>query len=263
MDKGHSYRLIVAYDGTDFHGWLHNGGVRTVQGVLLESIAVLTKSSIEVEGASRTDAGVHARGYLARIRLDEYLEPAELHRALHGITPRDIEVISCESVGSDWHPRFDAIGKRYLYRISNTPRRPLFGERTSWWIRSKLDVEAMRTAALALVGRHDFAAFRTRSRDEPEDTVRMIHELTVDRAGDHVWIQVVGDGFLYRMVRNLVGSLAEVGRGYREAQEIASILESKDRCRAGESAPAQGLFLMEVACHGEELPKTCPEQFYP
>ncbi|MGE4618739.1 MAG: tRNA pseudouridine(38-40) synthase TruA [Planctomycetota bacterium] len=263
MNNGHSYRLIVAYDGTDFHGWMHNEGVRTVQGVLQQSLAVLTKSNIEVEGASRTDTGVHARGYLARVRLDEYLDPVELQRSLQGITPKDIEVISCEVADSDWHPRFDAIGKRYLYRISNTPRRPLFDERTSWWVRSELDVDAMRTAALPLIGRHDFAAFRTRSKDEPEDTVRSIHELTVDRSGDRVWIQVIGDGFLYRMVRNLVGTLAEVGRGFREAQELASILESKDRSRAGVAAPPQGLFLMEVACRGEELPKASPGQFYP
>jgi tRNA pseudouridine38-40 synthase len=263
MDDLHSYRLVIAYDGTEFHGWMDNQGVRTVEGILKESVAVLSDKTVEVEGSSRTDAGVHARGHLVRIRLRDFIEPETLQRSLQGITPSDIEVISCEVAEPGWHPRFNAIGKRYLYRISNGPRRPLFQERTCWWVRSKLDLEAMRSAALELVGSHDFAAFRTRSKDEPEDTVRCIHELTVDGDQDRVWIQVVGDGFLYQMVRNLVGTLVEVGRGVREARETSVILESRDRRKAGVAAPAQGLFLMEVACEGESMPRSQSGEFYP
>lgn len=263
MDDLHSYRLVIAYDGTDFHGWMDNQGVRTVQGILKESVSVLSDETVEVEGSSRTDSGVHARGHLVRIRLREFIEPDTLQRSLQGITPADIEVISCEVAEADWHPRFNAIGKRYLYRISNGPRRPLFQERTSWWVRSKLDLEAMRSAAAGLIGRHDFASFRTRSKDEPEDTVRCIHELSIDGDQDRVWIQVVGDGFLYQMVRNLVGTLVEVGRGFREADDVRDILESRDRRQAGVAAPPQGLFLMEVACQGESVPSCRSTEFYP
>lgn len=263
MQDFYSYRLVVAYDGTEFHGWMENEGVRTVQGTIREAVQVLTSGTVEVEGSSRTDTGVHARGQLVRVRIEQEIDPEYLHRSLQGITSRDIEIVSCQAADPDWHPRFDAIGKRYLYRISNTPRRPLFQGQTSWWVRSKLDVESMTVAASPLIGRHDFAAFRTRSKDEPEDTVRTIFELTIDQAEDHVWIQVVGDGFLYRMVRNLVGTLIEVGRGFRQASELVEILESQDRRRAGISAPAQGLFLMEVACQGESLPVALPEPFYP
>ncbi len=263
MQELHSYRLVIGYDGAGFHGWMQNDGVRTVQGVLKESIQVLTDGPVEVEGSSRTDTGVHARGQLVRVRVCDEIDAEYLHRSLQGITPRDIEVVLCEAVESDWHPRFDASGKRYLYRISNAPRRPLFQDQICWWIRSKLDTDLMRCAAEPLIGRHDFAAFRTRSKDEPEDTVRTIHELRIDRDGDHVWIQVVGDGFLYRMVRNLVGTLVEVGRGFRQASELAEILQSKDRRRAGVAAPAQGLFLMEVACQGEALPVALPDPFFP
>ena len=263
MQKLHSYRLVIAYDGTEFRGWMDNDGVRTVQGELKEALQVLTDGSVEVEGSSRTDTGVHARGQLVRVRLQDFIDPESLQRSLQGITPKDIEVVSCQIADAKWHPRFSAIGKRYLYRITNSPRRPLFQEQTCWWVRPELDLEAMNNAALPLIGQHDFAAFRTRSKDEPVDTVRTIYELRVDRAGDRVWIQVVGDGFLYRMVRNLVGTLVEVGRGFRDASESIEILESRDRQRAGVAAPPQGLFLMEVACEGEALPSTLPGEFYP
>jgi len=243
----HFYRLVVAYDGTEFHGWQDNDGVRTVQGTLRAAADVLSETPAVVEGSSRTDTGVHALGHLVRLQLDRDHDPDELQRSLQGITPEDIEIISCERSTGDWHPRFDAVAKRYLYRIWNGPRKHLFEGGSSWWIRSPLDVSAMAEAGRILIGRHDFASFRTRSKDEPEDTVRSIHDLTLQRLGDYVLVQVVGDGFLYRMVRNIVGTLVDVGRGQTDVSEVEGILAATDRREAGITAPPEGLFLVEVS----------------
>lgn len=255
MDLSHGYRLVIGYDGTDFRGWQANDGFRTVQGVLADSAAVIVPGPVEVEGSSRTDAGVHALGHLVRIRLSTSVDTHHFHRSLQGVTPEDIDVVSCEDAEPDWHPRFDAIGKRYLYRIWNSPSRPLFGARTHWWVRQHLDHERMQVAAESLIGRHDFAAFRSQSKDANDDTIRTVHQIVIQRYGQCVSIQVVGDGFLYRMVRNLVGTLVEVGRGYRDVEDTARILASTDRETAGVAAPPQGLFLMEVFCQGQEVPR--------
>jgi len=241
------YRLVVAYVGTDFHGWQENDGVRTVQGSLRAAADVLSDSPAIVEGSSRTDTGVHALGHLVRLQLDRDHEPVDLQRSLQGITPDDIEIISCKKSSAEWHPRFDAVAKRYLYRIWNGPRKSLFESGTSWWIRAPLDVSAMAEAGKVLIGRHDFASFRTRSKDEPEDTVRTIHNLTVQKSGDHVLVQVVGDGFLYRMVRNITGTLMDVGRGLIAVEDVEGILAASDRREAGVTAPPEGLFLVEVS----------------
>lgn len=250
-EESYFYRLVVAYDGTRFHGWQENAEVRTVQGELRSAASVLSETLTVVEGSSRTDTGVHALGHLVRLQLDRDHDPEELQKSLQGITPDDIEIISCERTDGDWHPRFNAVAKRYLYRIWNGPRKPLFDDRTSWWIKADLDVEAMQQAGQTLVGRHDFASFRTRSKDEPEDTVRTIHELRVHSLGRHVLIQVVGDGFLYRMVRNITGTLVDVGRGQIAADQISRILSAADRREAGITAPPEGLFLVEVSTDPE------------
>ncbi|HIG04969.1 MAG TPA: tRNA pseudouridine(38-40) synthase TruA [Planctomycetes bacterium] len=255
MNLPHRYRLIIGYDGTDFHGWQHNEGFRTVQGELTQAAGVIVGGPVEVEGSSRTDAGVHALGHLVRIRLATEVDVYRFQHSLQGVSPRDIEVIDCVEAVSDWHPRFHAIGKRYLYRIWNSPRRPLFGERTCWWVRPELDCEKMQQASEGLIGRHDFAAYRSRSKQDRDDTVRTLHQISVLRHGSSVSIQVVGDGFLYRMVRNLVGVLVEVGRGLRDVDDPTRILASTDRQQAGFAAPAPGLFLMEVACRGEPIPQ--------
>lgn len=252
-DESFFYRLVVAYDGTRFHGWQENAEVRTVQGELRKAAAVLAENLAIVEGSSRTDTGVHALGHLVRVQLDRNHDPEELQKSLQGITPDDIEIVSCERTTEEWHPRFNAVAKRYLYRIWNGPRKSLFGGETSWWIRADLDVGAMHEAGQALVGRHDFASFRTRSKDEPEDTVRTIHELKVHSLGQHILIQVVGDGFLYRMVRNITGTLVDVGRGQIPGDQIPRILQAADRREAGITAPPEGLFLVEVCTDSERL----------
>jgi tRNA pseudouridine38-40 synthase len=249
------YRFEVAYDGSNYHGWLDNYEVQTVQGVIKESAQILADQVVRVEGSSRTDKGVHALQHMIRIEIDKDLDPEYFLNSLQGITPYDIEIISCERTTKDWHPRFHAVAKRYLYRIWNGPRRSLFGSDTSWWIRSQLDVDSMNEVAQCFVGKHDFASFRTRSKDEPEDSVRTIHEFRVQRNGDHVLIQVVGNGFLYRMVRNLTGTLVEVGRGMKEASEVPKILAAQDRTAAGMAAPPEGLFLAEVSYDPDNIPR--------
>ena len=241
------FRLVVAYDGTDFHGWQESAGVRTVAGEIRQALVPVSRGGeIDLEGASRTDTGVHALGQVVLVSLETNLDADPLARALAARTPPDISIVSCSEVLDDFHPRFDAIGKRYLYRIWKGERAPLFEARNCWWVNESLDIEAMNQAASFLVGRHCFAAFRNRSKDEPQDTTRTLAALDVRARGDWVWVQSIGDGFLYRMVRNLVGTLVDVGRGAPGAQEVKRILASGDRREGGRGAPPQGLFLMEV-----------------
>lgn len=242
------FRLVISYDGTDFHGWQDNAGVRTVAGELLTALDPISRGTeIDLQGASRTDTGVHALGQVALATLETTLDSAAVASALEARTPADISIVSCQEVTDDFHPRFDAVAKRYLYRIWRGESAPLFKSRTCWWVRESLDVEAMNRAARLLVGKHCFAAFRNRSKDEPEDTVRTVTNLEVRARGDWLWIQAIGDGFLYRMVRNLVGTLVDVGRGALEPERVGEILESSDRREGGRGAPPQGLFLMEIA----------------
>ncbi|MFQ5653412.1 MAG: tRNA pseudouridine(38-40) synthase TruA [Planctomycetota bacterium] len=241
------FRIVLEYDGGGFHGWQAQIGLRTVEGCLREALAPLTDAAAMTAGASRTDAGVHALGQVALAVLETRLDAEELARALAARAPTDLGIVSLEEAADDFHPRHSAIEKRYLYRIVNSPRRPTFSQRHGWWVAPPLSLDAMAEGARAIVGRHDFEAFRNRSKDPPEESVRTIRVTRWDCTEEQVFFQVVGDGFLYRMVRNLVGTLVEVGRGRMEPAAIPEILLSRDRRRAGPSAPPQGLYLMEIA----------------
>ncbi len=245
-EKRH-FRLVVEYDGSGFHGWQAQAGVRTVEGTLREAAQGIVGGSVSTAGASRTDAGVHARGQSVCLSASTGLDAAEFARALQASTPRDLGIVSCHEIEGEFHARYDALEKRYLYTIDNSTRAPVFARSTRWWVRFHLDVEAMNRAGCCLVGEHDFAAFRNRSKDEPDETVRTLRAVDWQRSGDRICFQVIGSSFLYRMVRNLVGTLVEVGRGKLDEGEIALILASCDRRRGGPSAPPEGLSLMEVS----------------
>jgi len=237
--------MTLEYEGTRYKGWQRQSRDLSIQQVIEEALETITVERVPVAGSGRTDSGVHARGQTASFRSVTSLPPERLRRALNAVLPEDIAVLSVEMAPDGFHARFTAHRKTYRYEILNCRQRRVFGRGTHHRESRALDVEAMRDAAGRLVGRHDFAAF-TCSGSEPGSTVRVIHELDVRRDGEIVLVEVVGNGFLYKMVRSIVGTLLEVGRGERAAVDVDAILASRDRTRAGPSAPARGLTLISV-----------------
>ena len=241
-------RLTLEYDGSDFAGWqLQAAGQRTVQGTLEDAIRRVTGETARVSGAGRTDAGVHAEGQVASVALDTAPEPAALARALNGVLPPDLAVVALEPAPDDFHARYDARGKLYRYRIWNGELRSPLRAPRSHWIRAPLDLAAMRGAAKSLVGRHDFAAFQAGGSDE-RSTLRTLSSLEIDgESRGEILLLMEADGFLRHMVRILAGTLIEVGMGRRPAAGVSDLLASRDRARAGPTAPAQSLTLVRVS----------------
>ena len=245
------FRLIVAYDGTNYFGWQRQPTKPTVQRAIELALGkVLGRPRWPVRASSRTDAGVHAVGQVVVFKSNLWRAPADrLLPALNTWLPDDIVVRSCEDAEPNFHPLVHCIGKRYRYRIyaSRIPD-PLDG-RFHWWIKTALDVEAMREAASLLVGKHDFAAYET-SGSPRESTIRTVHAIDIESKnyldGTHVNIEVAADGFLYNMVRNIVGTLVVVGRKRAAPVWVTEVLKSQDRREAGQTAPAKGLHLLAV-----------------
>jgi tRNA pseudouridine38-40 synthase len=236
------YRARVEYDGTDFAGFQAQLGCRTVQGELESALARLSATDpVRVEGAGRTDAGVHARGQVISFTYRGRLGRDELERAFAASLPADIGLGPLRSVAAGFHPRHRARYREYRYLIWNGPRSPL-RERYALGVREPLDVAAMAGAAQAFVGRHDFSAFGGRDRQP----VRTIERLKVRRSGELITIEVVGDAFLRGMVRRIVGALLRVGRGAASAADLAAALAANQPAFGGESAPARGLTLWRV-----------------
>ncbi|MBI5851569.1 MAG: tRNA pseudouridine(38-40) synthase TruA [Planctomycetes bacterium] len=243
----HGYLLTIAYDGRAFAGWQRQEGFDTVQERLEEALLAILGEPVTVHGAGRTDAGVHALRQAAHVRIERDFEPSKLLRALNGNLPPDVRVVAVTRVPPEFHARFSAIGKRYVYRVVVASIAPVFDRGRRHWVRRPCDVTRMRTAARALVGEHDFAAFATNpGYERKRGTVRRIDHLHVLRRGGGFDIAVQGNGFLYNMVRAIAGTLIEVGVGKREPAEVAAILASHDRRRAGQNAPAEGLYLQRV-----------------
>lgn len=242
-----NWRLVVEYDGTDFAGWQRQaGGARTVQGVLEEALAPLARGRVAVIGAGRTDAGVHAAGQVAHARAATRLAAPELWRAWNARLPRDVAIRALAPAPADYHARRAARNKLYAYRLWTGAVRSPLRERYAVWQRPPLDVAALRAAAAALVGSHDFASFCAAGGDA-HGTVRSIRRAEwIGALGGELRFEIEGPGFLRHMVRNLVGSLLEVGRGRREPDWIAALLERGDRSLAGPTAPAPGLTLVRV-----------------
>jgi tRNA pseudouridine38-40 synthase len=242
-----TFRLTLEYVGSDFDGWqVQDGESRTVQGTLREALARVTGEDAPVLGAGRTDAGTHAEAQVATVRLETSMPPDALLRALNGVLPRDVAVHDVRVAPDDFHPIRDAQSKRYRYAVWNGPGRSPLRERTHLYVATRLDAEAMRAAAKALVGRHDFAAFMA-ARSGVRTTKRTILSFEVEARSDgEILFQVEGTGFLRHMVRIAVGTLLEVGRGRRPPGDVARVLAGRDRAAAGPTAPAHGLTLVEV-----------------
>lgn len=249
-----TFKIIIAYDGTDFSGWQSQPQQRTVQGVVEKAWQAITGEDVRIRGASRTDSGVHARGQVLGVKSETRITANQLRCGLNAKLPDDVVVSSVELAADDFHATYQAIGKRYRYRIYNDYRRPVFDRQFVWHLPPPLDVAAMCRASRALVGKHDFACFQSTG-SERESTVRTIFDLQVKR-GDvpgengetspEVWIEVEGDGFLYNMVRAIAGSLVAVGLRKKPESWLAETLASANRNLAGQTAPAMGLILLKV-----------------
>ncbi|MFP5260789.1 MAG: tRNA pseudouridine(38-40) synthase TruA [Blastocatellia bacterium] len=240
-----NFKIIIQYDGTNYHGWQIQPGGRTIQGELTRVLSMLDRRRVTVHGAGRTDAGVHAEGQVANFFLEREFAPRALRDAINGNLDRDIRAVEVEQVADSFNARLSARLKTYRYQIWTAPVVSPFLHRYVYHYRGHLDVGEMRKAAGTLVGRHDFSAF-TVARTEVEDRVRTLKRLDVDQREDRITLEVEGDGFLRYMVRTIVGTLIEVGRGRREALSIQEILRSRDRANAGPTAPAAGLTLVRV-----------------
>jgi len=244
-------KLVLTYDGAGFVGWQRQKNAPSVQQALEEAIARVTGEQPTVVGAGRTDAGVHALGQVANFHTASRLSVVELHRALNGVLPATVAVLEAEEVDPAFHSRYRATGKHYRYTIYNATVRPVLERHRVLHVPRRLDLSRVRRAARVLVGEHDFAAFTTHAR-EKENTVRRVEELNVRRNGERVLVDIIGNGFLYNMVRAIVGTLLDVGRGRLSAEDVADILTSADRRRAGNTAPAHGLCLVSVRYPDED-----------
>ena len=242
-----TYLLTIAYHGTHFHGWQQQVGVCTVQEELTKAFAAIDCPGVHVEGAGRTDAGVHALAQAAHVVIARDFAPERLLLALNTNLPDGIAVQRVVRAPDTFHARFHAAGKRYLYRCVCAPIRPAIGRDLYHWVRRPIDLHAMRAAAACLPGRHDFAAFASNpGYPRKRGTTRKLHHVHLLRRPGGFDFVVQGGGFLYNMVRNLVGSLLEVGYGNRSPEWFHGVLAGRDRRAAGPTAPPQGLYLLRV-----------------
>lgn len=238
-------KLTVAYDGTDYCGWQVQKNGLTVEEVLNKALSRLTGENITVTGASRTDAGVHAQGNVAVFDTDTQIPPERLIYALNTVLPEDVVAVKSEEVPAGWHPRRCVSVKTYEYRILNRELPDPVRRRDTYFVSFPLDLERMKAAAEYLKGTHDFKGFCS-AQTSVKDTVRTIYDLDLWKEGDIITIRVRGNGFLYNMVRIIAGTLAGVGRGYFEPEEVKEMLESRDRTKSGVTAPPQGLTLIGI-----------------
>ena len=238
-------RLDICYEGSRYRGWQRLSGTdNTIQGKIETALSRILDEPIEISGSGRTDAGVHAQGQVANFHCESNMAAAEILSNLRRYLPEDIGIYSCKDVSPRFHARLSAKEKTYLYRIWNSEEPCVFQRKFVAIFPEKLDVEAMRKAAVHLCGEHDFAAFCGNPRFK-KSTVRFVRSIEISRVGEELQIQVTGNGFLHSMVRIIVGTLIEVGRGARSADSLPDLFRAK-RADAGFLAPAQGLCLQEV-----------------
>ena len=245
-DGVRTLKLTLAYDGTPYVGWQRQAEGDSIQEVLEEALSRFEEAPVTVHGAGRTDAGVHALGQVASVRLTVAHDDATLLRALNAQLPEDVRVLCVETAGEQFHARFSARAKTYRYQVRNAVIADPFTRGFEWHLPEPLDLAAMREAAQALIGTHDFAAFQSVG-GETSTTVRTITRAELSgQAGGLVVFEFVGDGFLRHQVRAMVGTLVEIGRGWRAADSIPALLAAGQRRDAGATAPPHGLFLVAV-----------------
>lgn len=249
-------KLVIEYDGTNYHGWQSQKSGGTIQDIIGEKILEITGEKVKLTGASRTDAGVHALGQVAVFGTDSSLESEVIMRALNAKLPPDIRILDAKETDRDFHPRYRAVSKSYFYIIAEGKHQSVFLHRYMWYVRTRLDTGSMIEAASFILGEHDFSSFRGTGcgarhpvRTVNSADISRLEELSFMTArikGGFVKIRIEANAFLRHMVRNIVGSLVEVGRGRISPSAFKKILESCDRKTAGPTAPAKGLFLGKI-----------------
>jgi tRNA pseudouridine38-40 synthase len=239
-------KLIIEYDGTAYFGWQRQANVVTIQQVMEDALSRIVNEKAILIASGRTDTGVHALNQVANFRTDSKLPMYSLKMGLNSLLPSDIVVKEMSEVPWEFHSQKHALSKIYHYRIFNSPVRSALRRTISWFIHQPLDLEAMKRAAAHLVGTHDFNSFCA-ARCEVEDRVRTVTDVALDTEdGGMIVFRIAADGFLRHMVRNIVGTLVDIGKGRIPEEDMLRIIEARDRRCAGQAAPACGLFLMEV-----------------
>ncbi|HEX2638971.1 MAG TPA: tRNA pseudouridine(38-40) synthase TruA [Pyrinomonadaceae bacterium] len=245
-----NYKLLIQYDGTNYSGWQVQLNASTIQGELERAVGLL-EPGIKVTGSGRTDAGVHAEGQVANVHLSREITPQGLRSAINGNLPRDIRVFDVEQASDDFHARFSAKKKTYIYRVANTPICSPFWRPYAFHEKRELDISAMRNAAGLFIGEHDWTAFSA-AQSDAESRVRNILDLSIDThydprvRGTMIEFHITADGFLRYMVRSIVGTLLEVGRGEMDSDTILTAIRTGDRELAGPTAVSRGLTLLRV-----------------
>lgn len=239
------YKLTVAYDGTNYCGWQVQNNGETIQGAMMGPARALFGDSVTLTGASRTDSGVHAEGQVVLLTGKKEISDYGLPRALNNGLPDDIVVIDCKRVDAAFHPRYQELSKTYEYQVDNSPFPMPKARRYSMHYRHKLELAPMLVAAKQIEGKHDFIGFAAAG-TTVEDTVRTIHSIEIEQKGHMFLFRITGDGFLYNMVRIIVGTLLDVGNGRRTPESMADIISSRNRDNAGKTALAKGLTLKSI-----------------
>lgn len=237
--------LTISYDGSNYHGWQVQKNAVTVQEVFQNAVKKLFGHNIDIKGCSRTDSGVHANKYCVSFKSDADIPCENIVMALNSYLPDDISVLSCTDVDIDFHARYNVVKKEYVYIINNSKIRNPFLRNYAFWYRYDVDADYLNEQAKAFVGTYDYSGFCS-ANSGVEDTVRTVYSFEVSRKGDMVYFKVSADGFLYNMVRIMVGTLLFVNEGKIKKDELKNIILSKDRKKAGKTAPAQGLYLNDV-----------------
>ncbi|AUN23425.1 tRNA pseudouridine(38-40) synthase TruA [Clostridium botulinum] len=240
-------KLKLEYDGANYCGWQKQKNEKfiTLQGTLEKAISNITKEKIEVIGASRTDSGVHAKGYICNFFTNTKIPPENLQKVINNNLPPDIVVLSSEEASNEFHSRFCSKGKTYEYTVLNSSLPIAIGRNYIFQFKDKLNIDNMKTASRYFIGTHDFSAFKTKG-SSIKTSVRTISKFEINKKGDFIKFIITGDGFLYNMVRIIVGTLIEIGLNKREPEYIKYVIKSKDRTKAGKCVPSSGLCLKEV-----------------
>jgi tRNA pseudouridine38-40 synthase len=246
-----NFKIIIEYDGTNYHGWQRQIREPTIQGKIEAALTTITRTDVTLIGSGRTDAGVHAFAQVANFCCDTTLTPDALQKGLNSLLPADIVIKTCVQVAEKFHARYDAESKTYRYRLLNRPLPAAIYHQYSWHVKKKLDLAAMREAISHIVGVHDFQTFEGSGSPRSNSIRQILAADLVEDDDGYLVFEIKGDGFLRHMVRNIVGSLVDVGLGKITPDDFKQVLNSRDRSLAGITAPAHGLFLVQVD-YGDE-----------
>lgn len=256
-----AWKLLIEYEGTRYSGWQKQTNARTVQGELIKAAEKVLSGELELGGSGRTDAGVHALGQVAHLKtkINKPFSPKQIQLGLNDNLPADINILKVEKADARFHARHHAVSRYYIYQIAT--RRTAFGKPFVWWIKDRLDAASMTTAAAMLVGRHDFTSFSEKDKKETSPIVHVEHA-KIFQTGDLICFRIGASHFLWKMVRRLVGSLVEVGRGNLTVRDFENYLVNKSKEPAVWTAPPSGLFLEKVLYEGDK-PPTAFESVFP